>query len=54
MREIAILGNLFFIFWLLANGIDKGFGGTILEVVSSFGLMVLLLVNVLVLYPHKK
>jgi len=52
LRFIAISGNMIFVLWILRNGINEGFRGTPLEVVSYIGLMILLLLNAFVLYKR--
>jgi len=47
---IAITGNILFVLWILRNGINEGFRGTPLEVVSYISLMILLLLNAFLLY----
>ncbi|MBS1537025.1 MAG: hypothetical protein JST20_04685, partial [Bacteroidetes bacterium] len=41
----AIAGNIIFILWILINGINEGFQGTLLEKISYISLMGLLAVN---------
>lgn len=53
IQFIAIAGNVIFFFWILYNGINEGFQGTRIEIVSYIGLMILLLVNVFLLYGKK-
>ena len=50
LRFIAITGNIVFVLWILRNGINEGFVGTPLEIVSYIGLIILLLLNTLLLY----
>ena len=45
LRYAAVLGNLVFFLWILYNGIDEGFQGTRVELVSSITLMGLLCLN---------
>jgi len=42
IRSIAVVGNIVFILWILLNGINEEFSGTILEKVSYIGLLILL------------
>jgi hypothetical protein len=42
---LAIAGNLIFILWILYNGINEDFSGTLIEKLSYLGLMGLLSVN---------
>jgi len=50
LRFIAILGNFLFILWITYNGIDEGFRGTPLQVVSYISLVALLLLNIILLF----
>lgn len=49
MRQMLIAGNVVFLLWILYNGINEGFRGTPIEVVSYVSLMLLLLANALLL-----
>ena len=42
---LTITGNIVFVLWILYNGINEGFSGTLPEKLSYLGLMVLLSVN---------
>jgi hypothetical protein len=48
-RYAAMVGNMLFLVWILYNGIDEGFKGTRVEVLSYVALMVLLLFNTILL-----
>jgi len=50
LRYIAVAGNVLFFLWILYNGIDEGFQGTRIEIVSYIGLMILLLINAFLIY----
>ena len=50
IRYIAIFGNVIYILWILLNGIDEGFSGTTVQVVSYVGLIFLLILNIILLY----
>jgi len=54
LRFIAITGNLIFVLWILSNGINEGFKGTPLEIVSYIGLMILLIFNAFLLYKRQR
>jgi hypothetical protein len=54
LRYIAILGNFLYFFWILYNGIDEGFKGTIIMITSYAGLMLLLILNITIFYLSKK
>jgi hypothetical protein len=45
----AIAGNSIFILWILYNGINEGFKGTIVEKFSFAGLITLLAINIYLL-----
>jgi hypothetical protein len=53
-RYIAIAGNVIYVLWILANGINEGFKGTIVEIVSYIGLLLLLTLNTVLLFPEQK
>ena len=50
LRFCAIAANIIFVLWILSNGINEGFRGTPIEIVSYIGLMILLLLNSFLLY----
>jgi hypothetical protein len=54
IRKIAIAGNVIFFFWILYNGVNEGFQGTSVEIVSYIVLMCLLLVNAFLIYNHQR
>jgi hypothetical protein len=54
LRDIAVAGNIIFVLWILYNGINEGFQGTPLEVVSYIGLMILLLLNAFLIYRRQR
>ena len=47
---IAAVGNIIFILWILYNGINEGFQGTLPEKVSYISLMGLLALNSFLLF----
>jgi len=53
LTVLAIAGNIIFILWILYNGINEGFVGTLPEKVSYIGLMGLLAVNSILLRSGK-
>jgi hypothetical protein len=53
LRFAAIFGNVLFILWITYNGIDEGFKGTPMQVVSYIGLVSLLSLNIVLLALHK-
>lgn len=50
---IAVIGNIFFILWILYNGINEGFEGTLPEKISYITLMGLLALNSILLFLKK-
>lgn len=48
-RYVAIAGNILFALWILYNGVNEGFRGTPVEIVSYVGLVVLLPLNAILL-----
>jgi len=48
-KGLAITGNILFILWVLYNGIDEGFTGTIYQILSFGGLVLLLSLNTVLL-----
>lgn len=53
-RILVVTGNIFFVLWILYNGINEGFAGTLIEKLSYISLMVLLTLNsVLLMRKHK-
>jgi hypothetical protein len=53
-RYIAIAGNAIYVLWILVNGISEGFKGTIVEIVSYIGLLLLLALNTVLLFRKEK
>jgi hypothetical protein len=51
---LAIIGNLLFVLWILYNGINEHFEGTIPEKFSYLSLMLLLLTNSYLLWSRHK
>ncbi len=54
LRYVTIAGNLLFVLWVLYNGINQGFKGTPVEILSYIGLVVLLLLNVLLMSRRQR
>jgi low temperature requirement protein LtrA len=50
LRYAAIVGNVLFILWIVRNGIDDGFRGTLPETASFIGLVVLLTLDSVLLW----
>jgi len=48
-RFAAIFGNVVFILWVSYNAIDEGFRGTLPQVISGIGLILLLSLNIVLL-----
>jgi len=53
-RPIAIFGNIIFILWILLNGINEGFSGTVLAKISYIALLILLALNAILLYRRHR
>lgn len=53
-KYVAIAGNVLFILWVTYNGIDEGFRGTIVQVMSFVGLMLLLALNTVLILRKGK
>ena len=49
LRYAAIGGNILFILWISFNAMDEGFSGTLIEKLSYFALVGLLLTNIVLL-----
>lgn len=45
----AIAGNILFVLWILYNGINENFQGTVIEKISYISLMALLTINAFLL-----
>ena len=53
-RNIALAGNILFVLWLLRNGINEGFQGTIYQIISYISLTLLLGLNSILHFHHSK
>ena len=51
---LATAGNILFFLWILYNGINEHFEGTVYQKLSYFGLMGLLTVNTTLILGNKK
>ena len=51
---LAVTGNVVFILWILYNGINEGFKGTMIERVSYLVLIMLLAINSFLLLGSKR
>ena len=49
LRYVGIIGNVVYFLWIVRYGINEGFHGSLVEVVSVIGLLVLLFFNVALL-----
>jgi len=49
LRFAAIFGNVIFILWIAYNAIDEGFRGTIYQIISGIGIILLLILNTILL-----
>ena len=54
LTMLAVACNVIFILWILFNGINEGFKGTLVEVVSYICLMGLLAINSFLLLGRVK
>ena len=54
LTVLAVAGNIIFILWILYNGINEGFVGTLPEKISYIGLMGLLAVNTILITGNKE
>jgi len=53
LRYILILGNILFILWIIRNGINEGFSGSIVSKVSYISLVILLGFNAVFIFRNK-
>ncbi|HKI77961.1 MAG TPA: hypothetical protein VKA26_05440 [Ignavibacteriaceae bacterium] len=53
IKSIAIAGNILFVLWILFNGINEGFKGTVYAVISYLGLILLLSLNTILHFKIK-
>jgi hypothetical protein len=53
-KYAAVAGNVLFVLWMLSNGINEGFKGTIYQIVSYIGLTLLLTRNTVLLLQIDK
>lgn len=49
LTVLTAAGNILFVLWIFYNGMNEGFNGTMIEKISYFTLMVLLLLNTFLL-----
>ncbi|KAA2256002.1 hypothetical protein F0L68_27900 [Solihabitans fulvus] len=54
LRMFAIAFSVLFILWIVYNGIESGFAGTMPEKVSYVGLVVLLTINIILLSRRRR
>lgn len=54
LSNAAIAGNILFTLWILYNGINEGFQGTIIEKFSYVTLMGLLVLNAFLLMHNRR
>ncbi len=54
LTYLAVTGNVLYILWVTYNGLDEGFSGSFIQVVSYIGLMVLLVLNIVLLTRKNK
>ena len=53
LRYAAVAGNVVYLLWIIRNGIEQGFRGRPVEVVSWVGLLVLLILNAALLWHRQ-
>ena len=53
LRYVAIAGNAAFVLWVLYNGIDEGFRGGPVAMASMVGLIVVLALDTVLLWPKR-
>lgn len=53
LSGFVILGDAIYFFWILYNGINEGFSGTPVEIVSATGMLFLLILNIFVICRKK-
>jgi hypothetical protein len=46
LKITSIAGSALFLLWMFYNGIDSGWAGTVPELVSYLGIIVLLVLNI--------
>ena len=51
---LTITGNALYILWIVYNGIESGFKGSLVSIVSYLGLITLLLVNISLLILSRR
>ena len=49
LKKMAIAGNIIFVLWILFNGMNEGFKGTMVEKFSYAALIGLLSINFIIL-----
>ena len=54
LTVLAVAGNTLFFLWILYNGINEHFEGTVYQKISYFGMMGLLTVNTILILDNKK
>ena len=54
LRYGAIGGNILFILWVSFNAMDEGFSGTLIEKLSYFALVGLLITNIILLLVKQR
>lgn len=54
LSRAAVAGNILFVLWILYNGINEGFQGTLIEKVSYITLTALLATNAFLLLSGRR
>jgi hypothetical protein len=54
LKYVAVAGNVVFMLWIVYNGIDSGFAGTLPERASFVGLLALLTLDSVLLLASRR
>lgn len=54
LTYIVIFGDAGYILWIIYNAIDEGFRAGYVEIVSLFGLVFLLILNIILNYKNRR
>jgi len=49
LAYLVIAGNIIYILWITFNGMDEGFSGSPVQIVSYIGIIALLILNAILL-----
>ena len=53
LRFLTVAGNIIFILWIIRNGINEGFSGSIVEIFSYLSLILLLVLNTFFIFNQR-